>query len=204
MITTSLVQNMNPCEDRLDNFVQQYPDYSGSLADFLSLTNITYTDKLWVASRYLSFDQMVKWSIKCADSVKLNWIGDTRVNTLINHLKTITDFSSLTQEQKDYISSLLWDHCCVNEIGLYESGVDKENSASLAASKFAGMSALYSAKFAIGDGSDINACFFASCSASMKARQLDLNINESVEGDYSSSIHANAQKQLNLDFLLQV
>ena len=68
-INKEIIEKLNPCKDRFDNFKAQYPDFSGNLQEFLELENITYSDKVWVVTRLFTKEQNVLWSILCAESV---------------------------------------------------------------------------------------------------------------------------------------
>lgn len=68
-ITTEIIKQLNPCEDRFSNFISNYPDYDGTLEHFISLYKITYSDKVWVVTKLFSKEQNVKWAILCAKSV---------------------------------------------------------------------------------------------------------------------------------------
>ena len=68
-INASAIEKFNPCKDRFDNFKSQYPDFDGSLYDFIRLENITYQDKVWVITRMFTKQQNVAWSILCVESV---------------------------------------------------------------------------------------------------------------------------------------
>ena len=68
-INASAIEKFNPCKDRFDNFKSQYPDFDGSLYDFIRLENITYSDKVWAVTRMFTKQQNVAWSILCAESV---------------------------------------------------------------------------------------------------------------------------------------
>lgn len=50
-IDTKYILSLNPCRDRLDNYLKHYKDFSGSLIDFLNLDKITWEDKIWVLFR---------------------------------------------------------------------------------------------------------------------------------------------------------
>lgn len=52
-INAKLIKTLNPCQDRLDNFVNHYKDKSFTIKEFLALTNITHNDKIWVAFRLM-------------------------------------------------------------------------------------------------------------------------------------------------------
>ncbi len=52
IITTDLIKSLNPCKDRLDNFLTQYGHYwQGTHREFAALVYITYEDIRWVLDR---------------------------------------------------------------------------------------------------------------------------------------------------------
>lgn len=51
IITTEYIKSLNPCPNRLDNYLKHYPSFEGHLTSFLDLENITYADKVWVFFR---------------------------------------------------------------------------------------------------------------------------------------------------------
>lgn len=103
-VTAAAIRKLNPCKDRIENFEKMYPEYDGSMYEFLQLENISYSDKIWVAVMMLSKNQLVVWSIACAESVK--HIYESRhpnnksLSILLDYMKTIPDFSNLTKLQK--------------------------------------------------------------------------------------------------------
>jgi hypothetical protein len=50
-VTNKLIKDLNPCEDRFNNYLKFYSNRNPSKAQFLGLKNITHEDKLWVAFR---------------------------------------------------------------------------------------------------------------------------------------------------------
>jgi len=50
-INTELIKKFKPCQDRMDNFEKEYPNYNEELSDFLQLDKITFVDKIWVSVR---------------------------------------------------------------------------------------------------------------------------------------------------------
>jgi hypothetical protein len=107
LINKEMIKPLNPCQDRFNNFVVNYPEFNGELKEFLSLDKITYKDKIWVGVRLMTRTQKVKFSIKCAESVlhlfESKYPNDKRPRECIEHLKTYKSFENLTQEQKDQI-----------------------------------------------------------------------------------------------------
>jgi len=109
-LTIGMIADLKPCESRFNNFKEHYPDYEGDFRDFLALENITYEDKVWVATRVLTKNQLVPWSIFCAESVKHifeNKYPDNKCLTvLLDYLKNIPDFNNLSAEVKEKIWKL--------------------------------------------------------------------------------------------------
>lgn len=60
IISTEHIKSMNPCADRLDNYLKYHKDFSGTVHEFLSLENITHGDKLWVTLRVLDKKQSIE------------------------------------------------------------------------------------------------------------------------------------------------
>ena len=103
-INKETILNFEPCRDRLDNYLENYSDFSGTLDEFLELRNISYYDKIWVGVRLLTFNQRVHFAILCADSVS-HLTDDKSVKEFLDYLKSIPDFSELSKEQEENILS---------------------------------------------------------------------------------------------------
>ena len=69
LINKRVIAELNPCKERFENFANHYSNFEGNLKEFISLENITYSDKVWVATRLLKRPQLVKWGALCAQSV---------------------------------------------------------------------------------------------------------------------------------------
>jgi hypothetical protein len=106
-LTAKLIKKLNPCKDRFDNFLKEYPNYKGDWYDFLSLDRISYEDKIWVAARLMNKEQLVRWSILCAESVLYIYEAkhpeSKEVRNLLEYLNKIESFESLSNEQKELI-----------------------------------------------------------------------------------------------------
>ena len=102
LITIIKVKELNPCDDRFNNFTKEYPNYSGTLREFLKLDKISYVDKVWVFTKLLDKDTLVRWSIKCAESVKYiydNEMKDGKLDSVFNTLKSIKDFNNMSTRE---------------------------------------------------------------------------------------------------------
>jgi hypothetical protein len=65
-ISTQRIKKLNPCRDRLDNWLKHYPDFEGGITEFLRLENITPQDKIWVAVRVMPRFLGDMFAIDCA------------------------------------------------------------------------------------------------------------------------------------------
>jgi hypothetical protein len=83
-ITIDLIKKYNPCKDGIENFESKYPKYKGTLEQLLMLDDISYSDKIWLATKVLDKMTLVQWSLDCAlfvvDNFNKAFPGDNRVN----------------------------------------------------------------------------------------------------------------------------
>lgn len=109
-ITVDKVQSLNPCEDRFLNFTTYYPSFEGSVVEFLSLDNITHSDKVWVCVRLMTRNQKFYWAKACARSVLSIFEdkrpNDSRVRELLDYLDTIENVEKITSYQLTKIRRL--------------------------------------------------------------------------------------------------
>lgn len=109
-INAEIIGKLNPCKNRFDNFKEQYPEFDGSLSDFVALDNITYSDKIWVAVRLLSKNQLVKWSLMCVESTKhifnTKYPENKALDNLFDYMNSLSDFENLSEEQKNKLKEL--------------------------------------------------------------------------------------------------
>lgn len=108
-ITLEEILKFNPCKDRIDNFTRHYPNYSGSVREFLSLDNITYADKVWVCARLMSPNQRFTFAKTCALSVlsiyETAFPYDHAPRNLLAYLGTIEDVDDITRDQFQEINT---------------------------------------------------------------------------------------------------
>ncbi len=67
-INTEVIKTLNPCKDRLDNWLFNYTNRDYSLRKFLALPEIIHSDKLWVTLRLVDNDTRVIFALDCAFS----------------------------------------------------------------------------------------------------------------------------------------
>jgi len=106
-INKEFLKSLNPCTDRYEHFLKHNASFDGSLSDFMELPNVNYDDKIWVAEKVLTKNQAVSWSILCAESVvhifEDKHPDDKRFRDCIRYLKTVKDFNSLTDTEREEI-----------------------------------------------------------------------------------------------------
>jgi hypothetical protein len=77
----------------MDNFDKLYPNYNAKLSDLLSLDDISYDDKVWLATRVAPLKTLQQWSIECAEYVLENFEkkfpSDSRVRDCIQVTKKV-------------------------------------------------------------------------------------------------------------------
>ena len=213
-ITTQSIIDLNPCE-RVSVFAENYPNFDGTLEEFFALPLISYSDKLWVIITILSFDQVIKWSISCLETVEYLYSSkntDNRVIDIITYLKTIEDFSALSESQLTYIKSfndtlVSMDYSAISdyEVALHNSDNISEK-AGTAASKYIEFALHALVKLITGSDNIVKRAIIIHhiCAASAFAkREIDPTIDELVNGDYSESIHANEQKNINFSLVIE-
>ena len=68
-INTAMILELRPCQSRLDNYLQYYAQFDGTIEDFIKLPDITHQDKLWVILRLIPRFELEVFAIDCAVSV---------------------------------------------------------------------------------------------------------------------------------------
>jgi len=68
-ITNEYIKSLSPCTNRFNNYIQHYENTDFSIAEFLKLDNITYSDKLWVWKKFATINEAAMFGLYCADSV---------------------------------------------------------------------------------------------------------------------------------------
>ena len=82
-INKEIIERLNPCSNRFNNYLKYYASNNSTLSEFLSLDKISYNDKVWVMTRLLTKEQNRTWALLIAESVlhyyeKFNSDGELR------------------------------------------------------------------------------------------------------------------------------
>jgi hypothetical protein len=103
LITIDAVAALNPCSDRFNNFTDNNPGFSDTVESFLSLDNITYSDKVWVMTKFMTKKQKILWAVACAYSVlvlfEMRRPNNNAPRKVLEFLSTIKNVDSLTEIQ---------------------------------------------------------------------------------------------------------
>lgn len=102
-INKETLKQFGPCERGFDNFVTNYPEFSGSFIQLLDLPEIPYADKIWLAKKVLNKNQLIHFGLFCADSVlhiyESKYPNNSAPRDLLKYLSGIEDFSVVTQDE---------------------------------------------------------------------------------------------------------
>lgn len=69
LITNEVIESLNPCPGRYDNYLKFYKDKSHTIKQFMGLKNITHADKVWVALRLMDKSKICFIGADIAESV---------------------------------------------------------------------------------------------------------------------------------------
>ena len=137
-ITLNMIKSLNPCKTGIDSFESKYPNYKGTLVDILSMEDVGYSDKIWLATKILDKMTLVQWSLDCAlmvaDNFNKEFPNDNRVNECLKAVKRYVD-GEITESVRSAQSAAL-------------SAAESARSAALSAAQSAAWSAAESARLA--------------------------------------------------------
>jgi hypothetical protein len=89
-IDTKTLEDLKPCQNRLDNWFEHYKGFDGTCSEFLDLDKIS--DKIWVVRKTLPREVLQEWSVLCAESVlhlfEEKYPEDKRPRECLEYLKT--------------------------------------------------------------------------------------------------------------------
>lgn len=148
-ITAAKIKAFNPCKSRFNNFVQQYPGFSGDVEDFLTLENICYQDKVWVALRLLSHRQGVYFALMCAssqlDAFEKNRPGDDRPRKALIAVEAWLNRPTEKNRQAAYAAAA---YAVDAASGVFNASVSAAVDAAHGVSASSAVSAAFSASYA--------------------------------------------------------
>lgn len=123
VINKEFLNELKPCADRFENYIEHYEDFNGSVKEFLLLDKLSIHDKLWVIQKYELFSKihLVKLAIFSAELVlhlyEDEYPGDNRIRKAIDVAKKyleVSNYSGLVRH--NLLSStyykLLSSACC--------------------------------------------------------------------------------------------
>jgi len=91
LLTAQYIRTLNPCSSGIESFERNYPGFKGTLCELLSLENVSYNDKIWLAEKVINIKTLQQWSVECAEHVLDNYESqypnDSRVRDCIETTK---------------------------------------------------------------------------------------------------------------------
>jgi len=189
-INKEVLKSLKPCADRYENYLRHHANFDGSFGEFLDLPNISYSDKVWIAEKVLTKNKRVKWAILCAESVvhvfEKEYPDERCISNCIRYLKTVKDFNSLTDTERE-------------EIERHLDIIQKALPAYAAfAAHYAVCAAAYAAHSAIYATSAVSYAIYATSAvsyATLAAFHATADAGEDADGA------RNNQRELNIQFL---
>ena len=92
-INSKFIRRLNPCEDGILDFENKHPDFNGKLSDLLALEDISYNNKIWLATKVAPLKTLQIWSVECAefvlDNFEREFPNDTRVRDCLEVVKKV-------------------------------------------------------------------------------------------------------------------
>ncbi|MGL4335379.1 MAG: putative immunity protein [Turicibacter sp.] len=189
LINKNVIKALNPCTSRFDNFITYYPDFNGNLQNFLTLDEITYSDKVWVFTRLFTKEQNVKWSLLCASSVLKNfevaYPNDNRprlaleaVQNWLHHEKGETNIAAQSAARSAQLAAQLAAQSAYSAARSVESTIRSAAWSAESAVRSAAYSVAYSA---------YSTAYLATYSATWSAAELAYSAARSVESTIRSA-----------------
>jgi len=167
-INNELIRKLKPCQNRMDNFEKEYPNYNENLSDFLQLDKITFADKIWVSTRVMTKTQMVKFMMLCAESTLYIFEDkhpeDKRPKECLEYLKTFESFENLTKDEKEEL---------IKHHKFASAAYDAVVYNSVASAAFAYISVAHAAYYAVHDVAFVN-YFFVSPTCDVSVTREDI------------------------------
>ena len=68
-ITVKKIESYNPCKSGIDDFKSKHPKFNDKLTVLLSLDDISYNDKVWLACKVVDIKTLQQWGVECAEMV---------------------------------------------------------------------------------------------------------------------------------------
>lgn len=88
-----LIESLNPCASRWNNYVRHYKKFNGSYEEFILLDKITFEDKVWVLSEIMEAEVLQRWA--------------EYVHTLVRGQQRVADFYLSTAETRNNMRGLI-------------------------------------------------------------------------------------------------
>lgn len=172
VITIDLIKKYDPCKCGIDNFESKYPNYEDSLVNLLALEDISYSDKVWLATKVVDYKILQQWSVECAEQVveiyNKVYPNDTRISDCI---KITKEYLQGTVTSKELLTA---------ESAAWSAAESAAESAARSAARSAAWSAAWSARSAALSARSAESAAWSAWSAVLSAaekQQEDINLS---------------------------
>lgn len=92
-INAKFIRTLKPCEDGILDFEAKHPNFNGKLSELLALDDISYCNKVWLASKVANLKTLQIWSVECAefvlDNFEKEFPNDKRVRECLEITKKV-------------------------------------------------------------------------------------------------------------------
>lgn len=68
-IDLNYIKTLNPCVSGWKNLIKHYPNYEGTVQDFLTLEDIPYADRVWLMQKVVPLEILSQWAVECVEGV---------------------------------------------------------------------------------------------------------------------------------------
>ena len=180
-ITNEYIKSLSPCEDRFNNYIQHYENTDFSIAEFLKLDNITYSDKIWVWKKFATINEAAMFGLYCADSVlhifQNRYPNDDRPRLALQSAREYLADPSLENNKKCKAAA----YAAANAYAAAAAGAAYAYAAAAAAyaadaAAYAADTAAYAAAYAAVDAAYASAVNAADAADAARNSQQDLNL----------------------------
>ena len=98
------IKDLDPCTDRWENLIKHYPNWSGSLLEFMELELIPDKDKVWLFSYTESVNDSIKreFAFICAE-IAMQYTNKAEIHEF--HILNLLDYNSSTFDSAAYYAA---------------------------------------------------------------------------------------------------
>lgn len=107
ILNTNSIKRLNPCTDRLENWLHQVEQRDYTQNEFINLTEITHRDKMWVLIRQLTLSDRIKFARWCDANAKEYAAADYAAADYAANVDAYVAKGKEERKQLEYICTLI-------------------------------------------------------------------------------------------------